>query len=61
MKNSKTSRSAERAERRLVYMSAEQLAALKRLSKRTGTSQAVMFRRGIDLVLAEMSKRKVQS
>jgi hypothetical protein len=51
MKNNKTSRSVERAERRLVYMSSEQLAALKRLSKRTGTSQAALFRHAIDLVL----------
>jgi hypothetical protein len=56
MKN-KTSRSEERAERRLVYLSSDQLAAFKRLSKRTGTSQAAMFRRGIDLVIGEMSKK----
>jgi hypothetical protein len=55
MKTSKTNRSPERAERRLVYLSTEQLASLKRLSKRTGTSQAAMLRRGIDLVLAEAS------
>jgi hypothetical protein len=56
---SKQHRGAERAERRLVYMSAEQLAALKRLSKRSGTSEAEMLRRGIDLVIAE--RRKVKS
>ncbi len=57
MKTSKTNRSPERTERRLVYLSTDQLASLKRLSKRTGTSQAMMFRRGIDLVLAEASKK----
>jgi Ribbon-helix-helix domain len=50
-------RSPDRAERRLVYLSSNQLAALRRLSKRTDTSQAALFRRGIDLVLAEASKR----
>jgi hypothetical protein len=56
MKNNKQ-RSPDRAERRLVYMSKDQSAALKRLSKRAGTSQAQLFRRGIDLVIAEASAR----
>lgn len=53
----KTSRSPERAERRLVYLSTEQLAGLRRTAKRTGTSQAALFRQAIDLVLAEAAKR----
>jgi predicted DNA-binding protein len=45
-----------RAERRLVYMSTAQLRALKALARRTGTSQAALMRRAIDLVITEASK-----
>lgn len=57
--NSKT-KNPDRAARRLIYMSASQAAALHRLSKRTKVSQASLFRRGIDLVIAEASKRSKQ-
>jgi hypothetical protein len=59
MKNSKTSRSGERAERRLVYMSAAQAAMLRRLSERTGISQAALFRRAVDLVVARAEVRRI--
>jgi len=47
-----------RARRRLIHMSVEQHDALRKLSKSTGLSQAAMFRRGIDLVIAEATKGK---
>ena len=50
-------RSTDRAERRLVYMSSDRSAALNRLAKRAKVSQASLFRRGIDLVIAEATKR----
>jgi len=42
----------DRAERRLVYLSSKQLAGLRRVAKRAGTSQQALVRAGIDLVLA---------
>jgi hypothetical protein len=55
-KTVKERRSPERAERRLIYLSAKQLAALRRLSKRTGSSQQALMRVGIDMVIAKGSK-----
>ena len=49
-------RSPERAERRLVYMSTKQLAELRRLSKREGSSQQALIRAGIDLLLVAHNK-----
>jgi hypothetical protein len=52
-----SNRSAARAERRLVHMSSVQLTALRRLSKRTGTSQQALIRTGIDLVIAKRGRK----
>jgi hypothetical protein len=48
----KQHRNPERAERRLIYMSSQQLARIRRLSARTGISQQALMARGIEMVLS---------
>ena len=50
-------RSVERQVRRLVYFSAAQAKVLAAAAKRHDTTQAALFRRAIDLVIAESTKR----
>lgn len=54
----KTTANPDRQERRLVYMSAAQLAQVKALAKRTGTTQADIYRRAIDVVIRELSSKR---
>jgi len=41
-----------------VYLSRKQMAALKQISKETDTPMAVLIRRGVDLVIAQHSRKK---
>jgi hypothetical protein len=58
MKTKTTNRRPERAERLLVYFSTPQRKALAAAAKRLDTTQAALFRRAIDLVIAEASKKR---
>jgi hypothetical protein len=40
-----------------LYLSAKQMAALKRISKQTDIPMAALIRRGVDWVIAQQSKK----
>lgn len=40
-----------------VYLSPQQIDALKRISKKTDVPMAVLIRRGVDLLLARSSRK----
>jgi hypothetical protein len=52
----KTTRSAERAERFLIFISTPQRRALRTAAKRAKTTQQALIRAGIDLVTRKVFK-----
>jgi hypothetical protein len=56
----RTTSNPERQQRALVYFSTEQRRQVRALAKRHDISQAQIFRRGLDLVIAELSRAAVK-